>query len=115
MSSAEKGSIQIIKDTIDTFVTKSGLTPNLTKCEVFVTGTSNAQKHVIANIIGMPLGSLPIKYLGLPLIHRKLGYYDCSPFLDKLRARISSWIASKLSYGGRLQLINSVLLVMVRY
>lgn len=57
----------------------------------------------------MPLGSLPIKYLGLPLMSRKLSSTDCTPLLEKLKARVNSWIASKLSYGGRLQLINSVL------
>lgn len=57
----------------------------------------------------MPLGSLPIKYLGLPLMSRKLFSTDCTPLLEKLKARVNSWTASKLSYGGRLQLINSVL------
>lgn len=45
----------------------------------------------------------------------RLSYIDCLPLLDKIKARISSWAVSKLSYGGRLHLINSVLLAMVRY
>lgn len=73
---------------------------------------SPSQKRAIAEILGMPLGLLPIKY---PLINKKLSFVDCLPFLDKLKARTDSWTSSKLSYGGRLQLINSVLIAMIRY
>lgn len=51
-SRADEASIKTIKDTLNNF-------SDLTKCEVFVTGTTNTKKHTLANILGMPLGSLP--------------------------------------------------------
>lgn len=108
-------SIHTISLILSKFGDLSGLRPNLQKCEVFTSGISQNKKLLISDILGMPLGSLPIKYLGLPLTSRKLSATDCIPLLDKLKARINSWSASMLSYGGRLQLIKSVLVAIVRY
>lgn len=74
-----------------------------------MSGVPDAKKHTISGILGMPLGSLHIKYLGLPLPNRKLSYSDCSPLLEKLSVKINIWTLSKLSYEGKLQLVNSVL------
>ena len=60
-------------------------------------------------IFGFQLGSLPVRYLGVPLISTKLSSSDCRILLEKIVARIKNWIAKHLSYGGRLQLIKSVL------
>ncbi|GAV90734.1 LOW QUALITY PROTEIN: zf-RVT domain-containing protein, partial [Cephalotus follicularis] len=54
-------------------------------------------------------GSLPVIYLGLPLLASKMSSMDCKVLLDKLTRRISSWMCNSLSFGGRLQLMASVL------
>ncbi|GAV92977.1 hypothetical protein CFOL_v3_36355, partial [Cephalotus follicularis] len=59
--------------------------------------------------------SLPIKYLGLPLITSRLTKQDCEPLLTKILARANSWISRSLSYAGRLQLIRSTLASMHVY
>ena len=66
-------------------------------------------KEVLKWLTGFRLGSLPMKYLGVPLISSKLSHSDCQPLLDKIIARIQSWTSSSLSFAGRLQLISSVL------
>lgn len=55
------------------------------------------------------MGSLPVKYLGLPLISTRLKKEHCHDLINKIAARVLNWAAKTLSYAGRLQLVNSVL------
>jgi hypothetical protein len=54
-------------------------------------------------------GSLPIKYLGIPIHFRRLKNGEWKPIEDRFERKLSSWIGKFLSYGDRLILINSVL------
>ncbi|KAL0287889.1 UNVERIFIED_CONTAM: putative mitochondrial protein [Sesamum radiatum] len=60
-------------------------------------------------IIGFQEGSLPIKYLGVPLSSSRLTRTDCQPLLDKLARRLAGWNHLTLSLAGRTQVIKSVL------
>ena len=64
---------------------------------------------------GFKLGILPVRYLGVPLVTRRLSARDCEPLVEKITARITSWSAKLLSYAGRLQLIKSVLFSLQNY
>ncbi|KAK3225417.1 hypothetical protein Dsin_005279 [Dipteronia sinensis] len=55
------------------------------------------------------VGSLPIRYLGIPIISTKLCLCDCSPLVDKVLGRLTSRLNRGLSYTGRLHLIISIL------
>ncbi|KAK9668155.1 hypothetical protein RND81_13G037900 [Saponaria officinalis] len=57
----------------------------------------------------MQLGSLPFKYLGVPIPARKLSVLDCSLLVERIVERIRALGSRHLSYGGRLTLIKSVL------
>ena len=57
----------------------------------------------------MPLGTLPIRYLGLPLISTRLSFIDCQQIFNKMQQTLHSWVTKRSSYGGRLQLIKTVL------
>ena len=61
------------------------------------------------------MGSLPIKYLGVPLLSTNLTAADCKILIDNLMAQIKSWTNRFLSFAGRLQLIHSVLSNMQNY
>ena len=61
------------------------------------------------NVVGMPLCNLPVKFLELPRIASRLSIKDCQPILDMLQCKIQGWAIQKLSYGGRLQLVESIL------
>ena len=75
----------------------------------WVAGMDDISKHQILQLFNFSLGSLPVRYLGVPLITFKLMLCDCSPLIDKTEARIKSWNNNVLSFAGRLQLIQSVL------
>ncbi|GKA59381.1 RNA-directed DNA polymerase, eukaryota, reverse transcriptase zinc-binding domain protein [Tanacetum coccineum] len=54
-------------------------------------------------------GKLPVRYLGVPLIAKRLGVNECGCLVDKIKSRIHNWKNRYLSYAGRLQLIAVVL------
>lgn len=66
-------------------------------------------KVLLRDIFPIPEGSLPVKYLGVPLISTRLKAMDCAQLQEKLLRRIQSWTNKTLSYGGRLQLVKLVL------
>ncbi|KAE8715218.1 Protein ROOT HAIR DEFECTIVE 3-like protein 2 [Hibiscus syriacus] len=63
----------------------------------------------IQSAIGFKIGQLPVRYLGVPLVTRKLTSKDCSALLVKIKNKIDHWSSRNLSFGGRLQLVKSVL------
>ena len=72
-------------------------------------------KSVIHSIIQFPEGSLPVRYLGVPLITTRLYHNDYKCLVDKVKTRLSDWRNKSLSFSGRLQLILSVLSSMQIY
>ncbi|GAV92381.1 zf-RVT domain-containing protein [Cephalotus follicularis] len=60
-------------------------------------------------LLNIQEGRLPVRYLGLPLVASKPTYMDCKILVDKLMRRTSSWMSNSLSFGGRLQLLKSLL------
>ena len=67
----------------------------------------------IHKVTGFKLGTLPVRYLGVPLATRKLR--DCATLVEKITARITCWSSRHLSYAGRLQLIKAVLFSIQNY
>jgi hypothetical protein len=64
--------------------------------------------QMLANTFGCSVGTLPFAYLGLPLGTTRPNIQDLTPIVDQLERRLNA-SARFLDYGGRLQLINSVL------
>ncbi|GJY60884.1 hypothetical protein Tco_0461541, partial [Tanacetum coccineum] len=58
---------------------------------------------------------LPVRYLGVPLLAKKLGVGDCQVHIDKVEERINNWRNKNLSYARIIQLIASVLSLMQIY
>ncbi|GJY29200.1 hypothetical protein Tco_0404967 [Tanacetum coccineum] len=89
------------------------------KCRVReADGFQYHNSHIKASILHlMPFeeGTLPIKYLGAPLISSRLVYKDCKILVERVQDRIGNWKNKSLSFAGRLQLIMSVLSSMHLY
>lgn len=114
-SKADYNSVSAIKSTLDLFQSISGLKPNLQKSMAFTSGVNSQVQAGIARILGMQLGSLPIKYFGVPLTVGKLSHANCLPLLNRLSIKVNSWACKVLSYGGRVLLTNTVLIAICRY
>ena len=63
----------------------------------------------IAELFGCQISSFPCTYLGLPLSLHKIKHGLLLPVIHRVDKRLSGWLATFLSSGGRLTLINSVL------
>lgn len=100
---------------LDTFAVASGLVANSSKSAIYLVGIDPLLKQKLAKSIDFPLGSLPYKYLGVPLSSKRLSGHDCDQLVDRITSRIRSWQAKHLSYAARLQLVNSVLINISSY
>lgn len=58
---------------------------------------------------------MPFKYLGVPLGAGKLKIQQYMPLVETIAAKVKCWTSRFLSYGGRVQLIKSVLFEMQTY
>nr|GEV04247.1 hypothetical protein [Tanacetum cinerariifolium] len=63
----------------------------------------------ILQIFPFKRGKLPVRYLGVPLVLKKIGVKDSKGLIDKVKARIQYLRNKSPSYAGRTQLIASVL------
>ena len=102
-------SIKGIQRVLTQFYSFSGLQLNNTKSEIFSSGISKEMLEGIHQETGFKIGELSVKYLGVPLVTRRLLAKDCEALMDRLKARITNWSTKMLSYAGRVQLIQSIL------
>ncbi|CAD5328526.1 unnamed protein product [Arabidopsis thaliana] len=100
---------------LDDFQRGSGLGVNRAKTALFLDGGRIQENTIIANIVGLQIGSLPVRYLGVPLSSRKMTRQDYKPLMDKILSRFSSWTVRNLSFAGRLQLIQSVIYSIISF
>ena len=79
------------------------------KSEIFCFGKAKDSKHEYKKILGCESGSLPFRYLGVPIHYRKLRNSEWNPVEARFLSKFGCWKGKMLSYGDRLVLINSVL------
>ena len=87
----------------------SGLKINFHKSELYCFGKAMEEQQQYRIIFGCEIGSLPFKYLGIPIHYRKLLNKEWKSMEDRFERKLGSWVAKMLSYGDCLVLINSVL------
>ncbi|XP_010513198.1 PREDICTED: uncharacterized protein LOC104789158 [Camelina sativa] len=92
----------------DHFAEFSGLKISLEKSTLYMAGVRESDKEDILRCFTFALGSLPVRYLGLPLLRKRMTTSDYALLLE-IRDRIGSWTARHLSFAERLQLISSVI------
>ncbi|XP_021713494.1 uncharacterized protein LOC110681652 [Chenopodium quinoa] len=108
-SRADSEYVKLLFHAFSKFSKALGLLANLDKSEVYFGGVSVDIQTELRDLLGVSQGSIPFKYLGVPLSSKKLTISHCKPLVEKVTARIQGWMARHLSYAGRIQLIKSVL------
>lgn len=98
---ADCGSLSVFKSALDEFYLFSGLKPNLQKSQIFFSGLDEDLKGALLDILPIPEGHLPVRYLGVPLISSRLRYEDRAILIEKVHQRIMSWSNVLLTFGGR--------------
>lgn len=90
LSSAHSDSLKCILQTLKNFHSFSGLQPNMLKSTIFLVGLSSSDKQIFTRLMAISEGTLPVKYLGVPLITTRLTLADYSVLKDKILSRIYS-------------------------
>ncbi|KAK1274597.1 hypothetical protein QJS04_geneDACA023318 [Acorus gramineus] len=94
-----------LRRVLDSFSQASRLFLNHSKSQLFCSSNMDS----MSSTLDIPLCSLPVKHLGLPLQTGTLSNSSCLPLIDKVRKRLQSWAGLYLSKAGRLELIHSVI------
>ncbi|KAL6514499.1 hypothetical protein OROGR_020078 [Orobanche gracilis] len=108
-------SIMALLQVFDDFSRTSGLIANRQKCEIYFGGMPIQKQLQIAVAVQLKIGKLPFRYLGIPLNGKRLSISQYQPLIEKMVSRIRHWTVKFLSYGGRLQLVQSVLYAIQHY
>lgn len=102
-------SLDSIVEVFDYFAKISGLKISLEKSTIYIAGVSDGKRQEMETRFSLQSGKLPVRYLGLPLLTKRMTAADYKPLLDSIRGRISSWTTRHLSMAGRLALISGSL------
>nr|GEY63810.1 RNA-directed DNA polymerase, eukaryota, reverse transcriptase zinc-binding domain protein [Tanacetum cinerariifolium] len=97
------------------FSSVSGLFPNHNKSAIIFGSILEGKKQEFLDIMSFKCGKLPMKYLGVPFLAKRLRVKDCKSLVDNVKSRIKCWKNKFLSYAGKIQLIASVLSTMQSY
>ncbi|CAK8576189.1 unnamed protein product [Lathyrus sativus] len=108
-------SLHMILQTFRAFSMSTGLIMNPNKCRIYFGGLDKEKRKVMKEMSGFQEGTFPFRYLGIPLVGRKLNITHFMPLVDRIVARIHHWSSKLLSYAGRIQLVKSITTAMVQY
>jgi hypothetical protein len=98
-----------IKAILRGFEMASGLKVNFWKSCLVGVNVTNDFLVMASDFLNCRLGSIPFKYLGLPVGANPRLSSTWKPMVDSIKRRLGSWGNKYISLGGRIVLINSVL------
>lgn len=67
------------------------------KKNIYIAGVNDFEANNLAAVVHLSRGTLPFKYLGVPLAAKKLYFSQCNILIDKITERAQSWMALSLS------------------
>jgi hypothetical protein len=77
----------------------SGLKINFHKSEIFCLGEAKEFVNLYADIFTCPVGSLPMKYLGVPIDNKKISKSLWCPMMEIMDKKLAGWKGRFLSLG----------------
>ncbi|GJX12930.1 hypothetical protein Tco_0204688 [Tanacetum coccineum] len=88
LCNGDADSLKVIKKSLDEFSNVSGLFPNHNKSTIFFGSIIEGKKQELLDIMPFKCGNLPMKYLGVPLLAKRLSVKDCKRLVDN---SLMSW------------------------
>ena len=102
--------VDVMLRCLDTFCQATGQRMNKDKTRIYFSKNVHFTRAVeMSQRMGVKLTGDLGKYLGIPLLHKKLTLATCAPLLSKTQKRLSGWKSKMLNISGRTTLIKSVL------
>ncbi|XP_074297251.1 uncharacterized protein LOC141627956 [Silene latifolia] len=108
-------SVMTFMEAFNCFSGASGLQISSEKSDIILNGLTPSTEDNILKYTGFKKGTLPFKYLGVQISHKRLTKLDCNVLVDWMLLRIRGWNKRKISYSGRLVLVKSVLATIHNY
>ncbi|KAA3482036.1 RNA-directed DNA polymerase (Reverse transcriptase) [Gossypium australe] len=113
---AQMDQARLLKSILYLFCDISGHKISGRKSNIFFSKNTKAD---IRNQISQLLGFQEVQnlgmYLGVPLLHDRVTKSTLNFVVDKIRRKLNSWDARKLSFAGRITLAQSILLSIPNY
>ncbi|KAJ6822155.1 uncharacterized protein M6B38_389700 [Iris pallida] len=100
--------MRALSEVMEEFGRLSGLQLNREKSRVYFSSRCSL-KEERAFALGVEIGELPVNYLGVPLSVNYAREHDCHSLVEFTQKRVEGWQAAGLSFGGRIELIRSVI------
>lgn len=105
----EKCELEAVQLILKRFGVISGLTTNFQKCVAYQISCGQIDMNdALADFQGL-IGTLPCRYLGLPLSFRNLRRIEMMPTIEKIAGKLKPWKGKLMNRTGRLVLINMIL------
>ncbi|GJY89968.1 RNA-directed DNA polymerase, eukaryota, reverse transcriptase zinc-binding domain protein [Tanacetum coccineum] len=82
-------SLKVVKKALDDFSSVSWLHSNLSKSTIFFGSINERDQGDLLQILPFKCGKLPMKYLGVPLLAKRLGVKDCKILIENVENRIN--------------------------
>ncbi|GJS30217.1 RNA-directed DNA polymerase, eukaryota, reverse transcriptase zinc-binding domain protein [Tanacetum coccineum] len=83
LSHGDKLSVTVLRNALNKVSVVSGLYLNLNKCTMFCGSLDDDTRSEINSIFPFKEGKLPVRYLRVPLVTKKIGVADCKQLVDK--------------------------------
>lgn len=74
-----------------------------------------SNKQSMLDKLGFTEGSLPVKYLGVPLSNNNITDVECGKLINEIRDKLQGWRSKLLSFAGRVELVHTVITSKVRF
>ncbi|XP_058740999.1 uncharacterized protein LOC131613336 [Vicia villosa] len=100
---------------LHTFADTTEMVVNPRKCKVFFGGVDIETRNKIKELTTYEEGLLPFRYIGVPLITRKLNIKHYPPLIDKILAKVKHWSSRLLSMAGRMQLVQNTVIIIAQF
>lgn len=91
------------------FEEMAGMKINYHKSEVFIVGLEIDETERVAHMLNFPIGTFPMKYLGLPISPEKILTQDLNFLPEKMEKGLCNWNGRGLTQAGRAVQINACL------
>lgn len=111
----KRKSIWCLKAIFRSFEMVSGLKVNFAKNNIMGFNIQERVLRGISHFLACNIGTVPFKFLGVLVGANPRRISTWQPVIDNIKARLNSWKSRQLSIGGRVTLINSILLSLPLY